>query len=185
MHKLGVWWSWFMSWSGDDGSDGKDLGELQTIYTSNNVVNFGGLNAPDADEDGLTSVQEAALGSSDATKDSNTDGVNDGAAWQLGWSPMEEINEFIAFLENERKLVRINRADESLLYETAVWLDTTTDTPGTVTYFLKTSPDLENGTRVPVSKDQYLSLDPGNTGLGFIGEEGRWFLRLGSAPVQP
>ncbi|MBK1879190.1 glycosyl hydrolase [Pelagicoccus mobilis] len=98
MQSLGVWFSYFMSWNGDLGAGGMpDTQALQAIYTSDEVVDYAELGAPDADGDGLDSVLELAFGSSDDESDSNGDLVSDGLSVRLGYEPLFDLSGLGAF----------------------------------------------------------------------------------------
>lgn len=53
----------------------------------------------DSDDDGLADNEEAVLGSNPNSKDSNSDGFDDGAVYSLGYNPMLNLLPFINYLK--------------------------------------------------------------------------------------
>lgn len=88
----------FSSWSGD--AVGTEPSISVTMDSNKSVTANFSQDTADADSDGLSNYQEIAIyGTNPNQKDSNTDGVEDGQAVSLGYSPAFNFGALITFIK--------------------------------------------------------------------------------------
>ncbi|EDY81847.1 Glycosyl hydrolase family 26 [Verrucomicrobiia bacterium DG1235] len=149
MHRLGVWFSYFMSWSGDLGAAGMpDQAELIRIYTSSGVVTFDELVSPDLDEDGLSALLEDRFGSSDEDSDSNDDGVLDGLSVKIGYTPFEDLSAMLAFFEASEKRIELRSGSGDLKAQVSLALESVASDIELLKLRILGSSDLENWSEI-------------------------------------
>lgn len=153
MHKLGVWFSYFMSWNGELGAGGMpEDGHLQQIYTSSAVVTKAEV---DLDGDGLVFSEEAEFGSSVYEADSNGDGIEDGRAYRLGFGSTADLAGVYRFYTDALRYVCLRQVSSDAVLVQRLSLDLSLDSLDTHELIVETSSDLELWTRLPFSPEMF------------------------------
>ncbi len=94
MQRLGVWWSWFCSWTGTNGPSSEPVATISRIYQSPAVVTLDEL-PPD-------------------NPDANGDGVLDTEAIALGFDPGLDLGPAISFFRGNAERFQIGHSDAEI-----------------------------------------------------------------------
>lgn len=178
MHRLGVWFSYFMSWNGDLGAGGMpDDGHLQQIYTSSDVITMDEI---DLDGDGLTFGQEVEFGSSVYDADSNGDGIEDGVAYRLGFGLGADLAGLYHFYTDAERYVCLRQVGSDAAVVHRLALDLSQESLDTHELIVETSADLELWTQLTFSPEMFGWMNGAFACLEvpFAGEQGFVRVRL-------